>query len=133
MATRDPKHIQKALQAFTELASTKVNNVPYLLAMGQAFMLLKQTPRARNQLKRLTKVEWSWELSEDLEAAWLLLADVYIKSGKYDIASDLLQRCIKYNQSCSRAYEYMGYIREKEQSYHDASVFYDTPGSTRTE
>ncbi|XP_045566828.1 tetratricopeptide repeat protein 21B isoform X2 [Salmo salar] len=125
MATRDPKHIQKALQAFTELASTKVNNVPYLLAMGQAFMLLKQTPRARNQLKRLTKVEWSWELSEDLEAAWLLLADVYIKSGKYDIASDLLQRCIKYNQSCSRAYEYMGYIREKEQSYHDASVFYD--------
>uniref|UniRef100_A0A674BXT0 Tetratricopeptide repeat domain 21B n=1 Tax=Salmo trutta TaxID=8032 RepID=A0A674BXT0_SALTR len=125
MATRDPKHIQRALQVFTELASTKVNNVPYLLAMGQAFMLLKQTPRARNQLKRLTKVEWSWELSEDLEAAWLLLADVYIKSGKYDIASDLLQRCIKYNQSCSRAYEYMGYIREKEQSYHDASVFYD--------
>uniref|UniRef100_A0A8C7G3G7 Tetratricopeptide repeat protein 21B n=1 Tax=Oncorhynchus kisutch TaxID=8019 RepID=A0A8C7G3G7_ONCKI len=125
MATRDPKHIQRALQAFTELASTQVNNVPYLLAMGQAFMLLKQTPRARNQLKRLTKVEWSWELSEDLETAWLLLADVYIKSGKYDIACDLLQRCIKYNQSCSRAYEYMGYIREKEHSYHDASVFYD--------
>ncbi|KAM9417884.1 tetratricopeptide repeat protein 21B-like [Salvelinus alpinus] len=124
MATRDPKHIQRALQVFTELASTKVNNVPYLLAMGQAFMLLKQTPRARNQLKRLTKVEWSWELSESLETAWLLLADVYIKSGKYDIACDLLQRCIKYNQSCSRAYEYMGYIREKEQSYHDASVFY---------
>ncbi|XP_055784139.1 tetratricopeptide repeat protein 21B-like isoform X2 [Salvelinus fontinalis] len=124
MATRDPKHIQRALQVFTELASTKVNNVPYLLAMGQAFMLLKQTPRARNQLKRLTKVEWSWELSESLETAWLLLADVYIKSGKYDVACDLLHRCVKYNQSCSRAYEYMGYIREKEQSYHDASVFY---------
>ncbi|KAL1006258.1 hypothetical protein UPYG_G00069850 [Umbra pygmaea] len=124
MATGDPKHIQSALQAFTDLASTRVNNVPYLLAMGQAFMLLKQTPRARNQLKRLSKVEWRSELAEDLETARLLLADIYIQSGKYDIATDLLKHCLKYNQACSRAYEYMGYIREKEQLYRDAAVLY---------
>lgn len=69
-----------------------------LLAMAQAFMILKQTPRARNQLKRITKVAWNAAEAEDLEKCWLLLADIYIQSGKYDIATDLLKRCLLYNK-----------------------------------
>ncbi|KAJ8418795.1 hypothetical protein AAFF_G00002940 [Aldrovandia affinis] len=125
MATKEPKQVEKALAAFTEMASSQENNAPYLLAMAQAFMILKQTPRARNQLKRLSKMEWNEGNAEDLEKSWLLLADVYIKTGKYDIATDLLKRCLLYNKSCSKAFEYLGFIVENEQSYKDAADYYE--------
>ncbi|XP_063781238.1 tetratricopeptide repeat protein 21A [Pseudophryne corroboree] len=124
MATRDKANVETALSTFTEMANTEKENVSALLAVSQAFMILKQTPRARNQLKRLSKAHWTLEDADDLEKSWLLLADVYIKSGKYDIATDLLKRCLKYNKSCCKAYEYLGFIMEKEQSYKDAAENY---------
>ncbi|KAJ1339322.1 hypothetical protein BSLG_006056 [Batrachochytrium salamandrivorans] len=37
------------------------------------FMLLKQPPRARNQLKRIAaKMEWTIEYGDDLERCWIL-------------------------------------------------------------
>lgn len=30
------------------------------------------------------------------------------------------------SQSCTKAYEYMGYIMEKEQSYKDAAQYYES-------
>ena len=35
--------------------------------------------------------------AEDLEKSWLLLADIYIQSGKYDMAGELLKRCLQHN------------------------------------
>ena len=32
------------------------------------------------------------------ERGWLLLADVYIQTGKYDIAIELLKKCLQFNQ-----------------------------------
>ncbi|XP_056375625.1 tetratricopeptide repeat protein 21A isoform X2 [Hyla sarda] len=124
MATRDKANMETALSTLTEMAATEKENVSVLLAIAQAYMILKQTPRARNQLKRLSKAHWTLEDAEDLEKSWLLLADIYIKSGKYDIATDLLKRCLKYNKSCCKAYEYLGFIMEKEQSYKDAAESY---------
>ncbi|XP_015209733.2 tetratricopeptide repeat protein 21B isoform X1 [Lepisosteus oculatus] len=123
MATKDVKQVEKALLAFTEMA--KKNLIPSLLAMAQAFMILKQTPRARNQLKRLGKMEWNEGNAEEFEQSWLLLADIYISSGKYDIAIDFLKRCLLYNKSCCKAFEYLGFIMEMEQSYKDAANNYE--------
>lgn len=50
-----------------------------------------QTPRARNQLKRVAKSIWNFEDAEYLERCWLLLADIYVQTGKYDMATDLLK------------------------------------------
>ena len=61
-------------------------------------MLLKQVPRARNQLKIISKLQWTAQNAEDFEQAWLLLADLYIQSGKFDMAVDLLKKCIQYNR-----------------------------------
>lgn len=79
------------------------DNTPALLAMSQAYMLLKQIPKARTQLKRLAKVAWSLAEAEDLEKSWLLLADIYCQGGKYDLASELLRRCIQYNKARRRS------------------------------
>uniref|UniRef100_A0A8C5Q0P9 Tetratricopeptide repeat domain 21A n=1 Tax=Leptobrachium leishanense TaxID=445787 RepID=A0A8C5Q0P9_9ANUR len=124
MATKDKSNVEAALATFTEMATAEKESAASLLAVAQAYMILKQTPRARNHLKRLAKFNWSLEEADDLEKSWLLLADIYIKSGKYDIATELLKRCLVYNKSCSKAYEYLGFIMEKEQSYKDAAENY---------
>uniref|UniRef100_A0A8C5K0R6 Tetratricopeptide repeat domain 21A n=1 Tax=Jaculus jaculus TaxID=51337 RepID=A0A8C5K0R6_JACJA len=125
LATREKANMEMALGTFIEMAQAEKDNVPAILAMAQAYMLLKQTPKARTQLKRLAKAPWTLAEAEDLEKSWLLLADIYCQSGKFDLACELLRRCLQYNKSCCKAYEYMGFIMEKEQSYKDAATNYE--------
>lgn len=66
--------------------------------MATAYMMLKQTPRARTQLKRISKMNWSIVDADEFEKSWLLLADIYIHSGKYDMATELLKRCLHHNK-----------------------------------
>ena len=41
---------------------------------------------------------WTAEEAEDFEQAWLLLADLYITAGKYDMATELLKKCLEHNK-----------------------------------
>ncbi|KAM9669880.1 tetratricopeptide repeat protein 21B isoform 2-T2 [Dama dama] len=125
MATKQKSNVEQALTTFTEIAASEKDHVPALLGMATAHMILKQTPRARNQLKRIAKMNWNPIDAEDFERSWLLLADIYIQSAKYDMAEDLIKRCLRHNRSCCKAYEYMGYIMEKEQAYMDAALNYE--------
>ncbi|KAL5971456.1 Tetratricopeptide repeat protein 21B [Taenia solium] len=61
-----------------------------------------------------------------LERSWLLLADIYVGMDKRDMAVDLLKRCLQYNQSCYQACEFMGVVAEKNNSYEDAAMYYNT-------
>ncbi|KAM6161377.1 tetratricopeptide repeat protein 21A [Erethizon dorsatum] len=125
LATREKANVEAALEGFFEIAQAEKGNVPALLGMAQACVLLKQIPKARTQLKRLAKAPWTLAEAEELEKSWLLLADIYSSGGKFDLALELLRRCIQYNKSCYKAYEYMGFIMEKEQSYKDAATNYE--------
>ncbi|KAB0381053.1 hypothetical protein FD755_008837, partial [Muntiacus reevesi] len=125
MATKQKSNVEQALTTFTEIAASEKDHVPALLGMATAHMILKQTPRARNQLKRIAKMNWNPIDAEEFERSWLLLADIYIQSAKYDMAEDLIKRCLRHNRSCCKAYEYMGYIMEKEQAYMDAALNYE--------
>eukprot|EP00064_Thunnus_orientalis_P012892 superscaffoldBa00002031_g12928 len=125
LATKQKANVEKALTVFTEIANNEKDHVPALLAMATAYMILKQTPRARNQLKRIAKMNWSIVDADEFEKSWLLLADIYIHSGKYDMAADLLKRCLNHNKSCCKVYEYLGYIMEKEQAFRDAALNYE--------
>ena len=66
--------------------------------MATAYMMLKQTQRARNQLKHIARLSWNIADADEFEKSWLLLADIYIHSGKFDMAGDLLQRCLNHNK-----------------------------------
>ncbi|KAK7082681.1 Tetratricopeptide repeat protein 21B [Halocaridina rubra] len=127
LATKQKASAERALQEFMNIASqdSYKDHVGPILGMATAYMILKQTPRARNQLKRLAKSVWNFEDAEYLERSWLLLADIYVQTGKYDMATDLLKRVLQHNRSCMKAYEYMGFIMEKEQSYRDAAYNYE--------
>jgi len=110
--------------ASPETAIEKVN-VPCLVGMATALQIMKQTPKARNHLKRVAKAPFTQEEAEEFERGWLLLADIHIQGGKYDLAQDLLKKCLTANKSCCRAWELMGLIYEKEQSYRDAADCYE--------
>ncbi|KAF3824413.1 hypothetical protein GH733_008698 [Mirounga leonina] len=125
VATKQKSNVEQALNTFTKIATSEKDHIPALLGMATAYMILKQTPRARNQLKRIAKMNWNPIDAEDFEKGWLLLADIYIQSAKYDMAEELLKRCLRHNKSCCKAYEYMGYIMEKEQAYTDAALNYE--------
>uniref|UniRef100_A0A8B9G865 Tetratricopeptide repeat protein 21B n=1 Tax=Amazona collaria TaxID=241587 RepID=A0A8B9G865_9PSIT len=125
MATKQKSNVERALNTFTEIVVAEKDHIPALLGMATAYMILKQTPRARNQLKRISKMSWNPIDAEEFEKSWLLLADIYIQSAKYDMAGELLKRCLRHNRSCCKAYEYMGYIMEKEQAYKDAAMNYE--------
>ncbi|XP_010601161.2 tetratricopeptide repeat protein 21B isoform X4 [Loxodonta africana] len=125
VATKQKSNVEQALNTFTEIATSEKDHIPALLGMATAYMILKQTPRARNQLKRIAKMSWNPIDAEEFEKSWLLLADIYIQSAKYDMAEELLKRCLRHNRSCCKAYEYMGYIMEKEQAYSDAALNYE--------
>ncbi|XP_074168694.1 tetratricopeptide repeat protein 21A isoform X4 [Rhinolophus sinicus] len=125
LATGEKANVESALGTFIDMAQAEKDSVPALLAVAQAYVLLKQIPKARTQLKRLAKAPWALAEAEDLEKSWLLLADIYCQGGKFDLASELLRRCVHYNKSCCKAYEYMGFIMEKEQSYKDAATNYE--------
>ncbi|PVD35924.1 hypothetical protein C0Q70_02893 [Pomacea canaliculata] len=127
IATKQKQNVERALSAFMEICSSEGQreHIGALYGMAAAYMVLKQTPRARNQLKRVAKSSWTIQDAEDLEKSWLLLADIYIQSGKYDMATELLKRCLQYNKSSCKAYEYLGFIMEKEQSYKDAASNYE--------
>lgn len=102
LATREKANVEAALGTFIEMVQAEKDSVPALLAMAQAYMLLKQVPKARTQLKRLAKAPWALAEAEELEKSWLLLADIYCQGSKFDLASELLRRCVQYNKARGR-------------------------------
>lgn len=128
LASRQKTNVEMALTDFTAIAQQDEykEHVGPILGMSSAYILLKQSQRARNQLKRVAKHMWTFEDAENLERCWLLLADLYIQSSKNDMALDLLRKVLKHNKSCAKAYEMDGFINEKEQNYRQAAVKYDS-------
>lgn len=41
------------------------------------------------------------------------------------MAQELCKRCLSFDKSCAKAWEHMGHIMEKEQSYKDAADHYE--------
>ena len=62
LATKSKPNVEKALNMFMEIAAAERDHVPALYGMAAAYMVLKQTPRARNQLKRIAKMSWTAEV-----------------------------------------------------------------------
>lgn len=125
MASKSKESVEEALNRLVELANTDRDSVPVLLAMAHGFTLLKQTPKARNQLKRVAKMPYNSAEGDEFERSWLLLADIHIQGGKFDLAQEMCKKCLKYNKSCAKAWEGMGQIMEREQSYRDAAEHYE--------
>ncbi|CAJ1394226.1 unnamed protein product [Effrenium voratum] len=128
MFTKQKTNVEHALSQLMDIYNDKKDYIPALLAMSQGLIIQKQQTKARNQLKRiadLAKKGYNPEFMDDFERAWLLLAEIYIQSSKYDLASSLCHLAKDHNRSCGKAWEQLGLIYEKEQAYKDAASHYE--------
>ncbi|CAI2728811.1 unnamed protein product [Schistosoma spindalis] len=125
LITKTKAHLESALETFAEMSHKDPDSVAPIYGAAVCYIQLKQSQKARNQLKRLAKVPWNFQDAEELEKSWLLLVDMYIQSGKLDVCQDLLKKCLKYNKSSIKAYEYFGLIMEKEQNFLEAAKYYE--------
>eukprot|EP01006_Ploeotia_vitrea_P056869 TRINITY_DN68132_c2_g2_i2.p1 TRINITY_DN68132_c2_g2~~TRINITY_DN68132_c2_g2_i2.p1 ORF type:complete len:1314 (+),score=179.62 TRINITY_DN68132_c2_g2_i2:92-4033(+) len=135
IATKKKDNMEKALAKLYEITVEKGGgqptntvekvNIPCMVGMATALQMMKQTPKARCHLKRVARAPYNQEEADDFERGWLLLADIYIGTGKFDMAQELLKKAITANKSCGRAWEFMGLIYEKEQSYSNAADCYE--------
>jgi tetratricopeptide repeat protein 21B len=115
------KTVEQAVNLFTEILKDDQDSVAALLGLSYALRLLKQDAKARNHLKRISKMQYNSEEAEEMEQSYLLLAEGYIQSNKNDLAQELCHKCLAHNKSCSKAWEFQGLIYEKEASYADAA------------
>lgn len=123
--TRSKPKIDAVLRNCVKIIEQYRTYVPALLCMSIALMMNRQAPKARNQLKRICKIPYKQEFAEEFEEAYLMLATIYIRSKKFDLALELCKRCLKHNKSCGKAWEHMGLIMEREHSYKDAAEYYE--------
>uniref|UniRef100_A0A915PRR2 Tetratricopeptide repeat protein 21B n=1 Tax=Setaria digitata TaxID=48799 RepID=A0A915PRR2_9BILA len=120
--------VQQALTNFlgmTETKDSEVISVGALFGSARAYLILKQVPKAKAQLKRVLGYTWTLEDADYLEKCWLLLVDLYINQGKNDQASTILRTVLQHNASSTKAFEYTGYLCEREQKWIDAAANYN--------
>ena len=127
IATRQKFNIERALLELSALAGKNPlnDNPAVVFGIATAQLLTKQNQKAKTQLKRVVKSTWTLEEGDYLEKCWLLLADIYIQAGRFEVANELLRRVVTYNRSCAKAFEYLGLILEKEQSFKEAAVNFE--------
>ncbi|KAI9140851.1 hypothetical protein BKA69DRAFT_1125403 [Paraphysoderma sedebokerense] len=115
-ATKSKVDIERGMKVLANLVSDDPDYVPALLATSVGHILLKQSPKAKNILKKIAQMEWKSEYADEFENSWLLLADIYIKSNRHDTAQSLLQLALDHNKSCTKALEYQAHIISSSQT-----------------
>ncbi|VDN52304.1 unnamed protein product [Dracunculus medinensis] len=127
LASNNRSTVQQALNNFIEMAGENrdVQNVGAILGCAKAYIILKQVPKAKAQLKRVVGYNWTLENADYLEKCWLLLANLYINQGKNEQTLSLLRTVLQYNASSIKALEYFGYLKEREQKWLEAAMNFE--------
>ncbi|PHJ22416.1 tetratricopeptide repeat-containing protein [Cystoisospora suis] len=125
--SREKEKLDTALKALGDLLVRHRDEVPLLLAAAETLLVMRQTSKAKTHLKRIYDIaRKGTERSTDIETerACLLLAELYIQSGKLDSAMPLLSLSCDRNRGCARAWELLGIISEKRGHHEQASGYY---------
>lgn len=90
--------VNSALHLYGVLLDQNQRNVNALLGQARCYVRLNASQRARQHLRLIEKMPWSAADADDFERAWLLLAHIYIQSGKPENASELLTEVLNKNR-----------------------------------
>ena len=126
LASKGKQDSEQAFEKLVDLANSQDDHVPAILALCTAFMIKKHIPKARNELKkRVLSMPYNQDHAEEFEDCWLLLAEIYMQSQKYDLAQGLCNKCLEHNKSSAAALERLGVIMEKQAAYVDSADHYE--------
>ncbi len=74
------------------------DNVGALCAISECLIGLKNVQKARQYLKRTTKITWNMDDADELEQCWLMLAMTYVQATKLDEALELCKKVLSVNK-----------------------------------
>ncbi len=74
------------------------DNVGALCAISECLIGLKNVQKARQYLKRTTKIAWNMDDADELEQCWLMLAMTYIQATKLEEALELCKKVLNVNK-----------------------------------
>ena len=114
------------METLTQIFENNPSYVPGIIAYAVGKQAINRDTDAKSMLRNFTKIPYTVEFAEEFEKGWLMLSQVFIDTDAKDSASELLQKCLKYNQSCGKAKEMLGTIKEAEANYSEASVYYES-------
>ena len=125
LASKNKAKQERAVQLCTALLAQDANHVPGLLCLANAYHVLGQPAKTRNYLKRVSKMKVAVEHVAEFEQSYLLLAEIYLDIGKFELSQELCKKVLNLNKSNGKAWEILGGIMEKEAAYRDASENYE--------
>ncbi|XP_024530434.1 tetratricopeptide repeat protein 21B [Selaginella moellendorffii] len=115
---------EAALVKINKAAAREKDHVLLMLCRAVALMILNQTGKAKAELRSIDRLTYKWNEGINFERAWLMLAQTYLQAGKLDVAEQLCRKCISYNRSSSKAWEFLGVAMERGNAYTEAANFY---------
>jgi tetratricopeptide repeat protein 21B len=125
-ASKDKHPIENGIEKLIQLLQDVKDHIPSLLAVAYGYLLKNDTTKAKNTLKRISKLKIDMTYITELEHAWLLLAENYNDTqGKLEVTVELCKRVIAHNKSAVRGYEMLGAVYEKQGKHEDAAECYE--------
>jgi len=79
----------------------------------------------KNLLRDISKSKFNAKWGDETERGWIQVAEFLMGANKPDLAEKELRRCLKYNQSCAKAYELLGSLSEKKNDFQEAVSYYN--------
>lgn len=74
------------------------DNIGALCAISECLIGLKNVQKARQYLKKTTKIAWNVDDADEIEQCWLMLAMTYVQATKYDEALELCKKVLSVNK-----------------------------------
>ncbi|CAF4493574.1 unnamed protein product [Rotaria sp. Silwood2] len=123
--TGEKHNLEQATENLLQILNDHKDNVGALCAISECFIGLKNVQKARQYLKKTTKLVWNMDDADEIEQCWLMLAMTYVQATKYDEALELCKKVLNVNKCSTRALEILGMMNEQTGAHKDAAENYE--------
>ncbi|CAF3341023.1 unnamed protein product [Rotaria sp. Silwood1] len=123
--TGEKHNLEQATENLSQILNDHKDNVGALCAISECLIGLKNVQKARQYLKKTTKLVWNMDDADEIEQCWLMLAMTYIQATKYDEALELCKKVLSVNKCSTRALEILGMMNEQTGAHKDAADNYE--------
>ncbi|CAF0992440.1 unnamed protein product [Didymodactylos carnosus] len=123
--TGEKHNLEQATENLTQILNEHRDNVGAMCVISECLIGLKNVQKARQYLKRTTKLTWNIDDADELEKCWLMLAMTYMQASKLDEALGLCKKVLNVNKCSTRALEFLGTMNEQTGSHKEAAENYE--------
>ena len=123
--SKDPDKINKKIMELKEILDKNSNNLPVYIAYIMGNLIIKNFDEVKNGLNVLNKLTLNIKYYSDYERGFLIMAYLFMMTENLKKAEEAIQKVIMLNLAQFKGYEYMAFIKEKENKFEEACACYE--------